>query len=174
MVLEGTVLPSNGCDRQRRESTITAREPGPSPDLPHQVVRRDFSVGVGHCGRFGLHDLAPDLSRSNAMIVTSAHLNPLSSEPWRQLSDRSGRTLNPEKFSLDPCPSFTLTPRRDGERKRRAHADLALHPDPSSVELDELPTERQAQSRAPRLPLRRAYPPKLLEYRVLVLRSNSD
>jgi hypothetical protein len=76
MIPKGAVLTRNGRDRQRHESTITTREPRPSPDLSHQVVCCDFSVGVGHSGRFGLHHLAPDLSRSNAMIVTSAHLNP--------------------------------------------------------------------------------------------------
>jgi hypothetical protein len=76
MVPKGAVLTRNGRDRQRHESTITTREPRPSPDLSHQVVCCDFSVGVDRCGRFGLHHLAPDLSRSSAMIVTSAHLNP--------------------------------------------------------------------------------------------------
>src|SRR5207244_12548691 len=52
-------LTSDGCDRQRHESTVTAGEAGPRPDPPHQVVCRHFRVWVGHWGRFGVDRLAP-------------------------------------------------------------------------------------------------------------------
>jgi len=59
MIPERTALTSEGCDRQRDKSTVTAGETGPRPDLPHQVVCRHFRVGIGHWGRFRLHHLAP-------------------------------------------------------------------------------------------------------------------
>jgi len=59
MIPKGAALTSDGCDRQRYESTVTAGEAGPRPDPAHQVVGRHFRVGVGHWGRFGFHHLAP-------------------------------------------------------------------------------------------------------------------
>jgi hypothetical protein len=73
MIPKGASLTSDGCDRQRHESTVTAGESRPRPDLPHQVVCRHFRVWVGDWGRFGLHHLAPHRQCPSATIVTSTH-----------------------------------------------------------------------------------------------------
>src|SRR5262249_48899352 len=68
--------------------------------------------------------------------------------------------------------SFAMTHRKR-ERERRAHTLLALHPDPTPVELDELPTQGQPQPRAFDL-LRRSDLAELLEDLLLILRGNPD
>src|SRR5262249_43620169 len=58
---------------------------------------------------------------------------------------------------------------RQAEGERRAHSQLALHPDPAAVQLDELPTQSQPQPRALHLLVRRPHLPELLEHRLLIL-----
>src|SRR2546430_4464712 len=73
-----------------------------------------------------------------------------------------------------PSASSFAMAHRQRERERRACADLALHPDPSAVEFDELPGEGQPEPGAFRLLRRGAYLPKLLEHhggRIWVKRS---
>src|SRR4029450_3050872 len=69
--------------------------------------------------------------------------------------------------------SFATT-HRDREGERRPHADLALDPDPPTVQLDELPTERQPEPRALYLFVPPPPLPKLLEHRLLVFRGDAD
>src|SRR5262245_56256567 len=69
--------------------------------------------------------------------------------------------------------SFAVT-HRNRERERRTHPELALHPDPAPVQLDELPTEGQPQPGALHLLLRRPHLPELLEHRFLILRRDAD
>src|SRR5262245_3728898 len=59
-------------------------------------------------------------------------------------------------------------------RERRARPQLALHPDPAPVQLDELPTEGQPQPRALHLLVRRPDLPELLEDGLLILRGDAD
>src|SRR4029453_361783 len=63
---------------------------------------------------------------------------------------------------------------RNRERKRRAHAHLALHPDPPAVELDELAAQGQAQARPFGFLLRRPHLSELLEHLLLILRGDTD
>src|SRR4030088_2226384 len=51
---------------------------------------------------------------------------------------------------------------------------LAFHPDLSPMELDELPGERQPESRALDLLVRRPHLPELLEDRLLILGRDAD
>src|SRR5262245_30219196 len=69
--------------------------------------------------------------------------------------------------------SFAVT-HRNRERERRTHPELALHPDPAPVQLDELPTEGQPQPGALHLLLRPPHLPELLEHRLLILRRDTD
>src|SRR5437870_2326797 len=69
--------------------------------------------------------------------------------------------------------SFAMT-HRDRERERRAHADLALHPDPPTMEFDELPAQSEPQPRPLRLLLRRPDLTELLEHGLLILWRNAD
>src|SRR5262245_5107653 len=64
-------------------------------------------------------------------------------------------------------------PQRQAERERRAHPQLTLHPDLSTVQLDELPTQRQTQPSALHLLVSRPHLPELLEHRLLILRSDA-
>src|SRR5882724_3222079 len=70
--------------------------------------------------------------------------------------------------------SSFVTVYRDRERECRAHAHLALDPDSSTMEFDELPAERQPQAGPLHLLLRRPHLPELLEDRLLVLRGDAD
>src|SRR5690348_13204814 len=63
---------------------------------------------------------------------------------------------------------------RQGERERRTPAGLALHPDPASVQLDELAGEREPETGALRFLLRGAHLAELLEDGLLVLRGDAD
>src|SRR5262245_12278402 len=58
---------------------------------------------------------------------------------------------------------------RNRERKRRTQPQLALHPDPAPVQLDELPTEGQPQPGALDLLIGCSDLPKFFEHRVLIL-----
>src|SRR5262245_45924113 len=60
------------------------------------------------------------------------------------------------------------------EGEGRTHPQLALNPNPASVQLDELPTEGQPQPRALHLLVRRSHLPELLEHRLLIFRGNAD
>src|SRR5262249_28676946 len=51
---------------------------------------------------------------------------------------------------------------------------LALHPDPASVQLDELPGERQSQSRTLHFPVRGPDLPEFLEHCLLILGRDAD
>jgi hypothetical protein len=77
-------------------------------------------------------------------------------------------------FSTIRMSCSLATMHRDRERECRALAYLALHPDSSTVEFDELPTEGQPKARPLSLLVRGPHLAELVEYRVLVLRSNSD
>src|SRR6185295_3229983 len=66
------------------------------------------------------------------------------------------------------------TAHRQREGKRRTHTDLALHPDPATMQFDELPTQGQSQPCALYLLVRRPHLPELLEHRLLVLRGDAD
>ncbi len=61
--------------------------------------------------------------------------------------------------------------RRQRERERRARPDLARHPDPAAVELDELARNREAESGALDFLRRAADLPEFLEHRRLILRA---
>src|SRR4029453_4016133 len=63
---------------------------------------------------------------------------------------------------------------RDREGEGGAHAQLALHPDPPTVQFDELPAQGQSQSRALDLLVRRPHLTELLEHRLLILRGDAD
>src|ERR1700730_5681143 len=69
--------------------------------------------------------------------------------------------------------SSFATAHREREGERRAGPQLTLHPDPSAVELDELPGEGQPEPRALNLLLCRPDLSKLLEDRLLVLRRDA-
>src|SRR5262249_1870339 len=60
------------------------------------------------------------------------------------------------------------------ERKRRACPQLALHPNPASVQLDELATQGQPQPSAFHLLVCRPHLPELLEHRLLILWGDAD
>ena len=62
---------------------------------------------------------------------------------------------------------------RQRERKRRALSRLALHPDPPTMQLDELTGEGQPEASALDLLVRPSYLPELLEDRLLVLRRDT-
>src|SRR5262249_28599367 len=57
---------------------------------------------------------------------------------------------------------------RQRERKRRAFSHLALHLDPAAMQLDQLPAQRQSQTRALDLFVRRPDLTELLEDRLLI------
>jgi hypothetical protein len=57
---------------------------------------------------------------------------------------------------------------------KRARSQLALHPDPAPVQLDELSTEGQSQPGTLHLLVRRPDLPELLEHRLLILRGDAD
>src|SRR5262249_55420727 len=63
---------------------------------------------------------------------------------------------------------------RQRKRERRALAQLTLHPDPTAVQLNELPTQGEAQPGALDLLVRRPHLPELLEHRLLILRGDAD
>src|SRR5215467_2903806 len=65
-------------------------------------------------------------------------------------------------------------PQRHAERKRRAHPDLALHPDLSAVELDEFAAEREPKPCAFDLPCRTPYLAEFLEHLLLIFRRDAD
>src|SRR5262245_51248374 len=69
--------------------------------------------------------------------------------------------------------SFAMT-HRYGERERRAHPDLALHPDPPTVEFHKLPAQREPQPRAFDLLRGRPHLSELLEDLLLILGGNAD
>src|SRR6266852_6561137 len=71
-------------------------------------------------------------------------------------------------------PRSFVAAHRKRERERRADPDLARHPDPSPVQLDELARERQPKPRALRLLVRRPHLAKLLEHRLLIPRRDAD
>src|SRR5215471_3557013 len=62
---------------------------------------------------------------------------------------------------------------RNRERERRAHSELALHPDLPTVEFHKLPAEGEPQPRAFHLLRRRADLAELLEDLLLILRGNT-
>src|SRR5262245_56859952 len=66
-----------------------------------------------------------------------------------------------------------LVVERQRERKRRALSLLALHGDPSAVQLNEFPAQRQPQPRALHLLVRRPHLAKLLKDRSLILRCDA-
>src|SRR5215468_10566622 len=72
------------------------------------------------------------------------------------------------------CGSLLVWPYRNRERKCRAFALLALHPDPPTVKLHKLPAQSQPQPRALHLLRRRPDLPELLEHRLLILRGDPD
>src|SRR5262245_35282307 len=63
---------------------------------------------------------------------------------------------------------------RNRKRKRRALAHLTLHPDPSAMQLDELPRQGQAEPGALDFLGRRPDLLELLENRFLILRCDPD
>src|SRR5262249_55683474 len=69
--------------------------------------------------------------------------------------------------------SFAMA-HRNRERERRAHALLALHPDPPAVEFHELPAQGEAEPRALDLLCGCAHLAELLEDLLLILRSNAN
>ena len=64
--------------------------------------------------------------------------------------------------------------RRHREREHRAVPELACHPDPSAVQLDELPAQREAEPRPLRLLVRTPYLPELLEDDLVMLGRDPD
>src|SRR5215468_9872502 len=69
--------------------------------------------------------------------------------------------------------SFAMA-HRNREREGRASSDLALHPDPSTVQLDELPRQGQSQARALDPFGRHPDLLELFEDRLLILRGDAD
>src|SRR5215468_9026237 len=63
---------------------------------------------------------------------------------------------------------------RYGERERRAHTLLALHPDPPAVEFYKLPAQGEPESRTLNLLRRRPHLAELLEDFLLILRGDAD
>src|SRR5262245_61864645 len=63
---------------------------------------------------------------------------------------------------------------RDRERERRARAQLALDPDSSAVQLDELPAQGQPQASALHLLVCRSHLTELLKHCLLILWGDSD
>ena len=62
----------------------------------------------------------------------------------------------------------------DREGEGRASAHLTLHPNPSTMQLNEFPTESEAEPGALGLLLGAPHLPELLEHGLLILRSDSD
>src|SRR5215471_10025979 len=85
----------------------------------------------------------------------------------------SGRTLSASLPSIGDN-QLNCSNGRQAEGERRAHSQLALHPDPAAVQLDELPTQSQPQPRALHLLVRRPHLPELFEHRLLIRRGNAD
>src|SRR5262245_22093859 len=69
--------------------------------------------------------------------------------------------------------SFAIA-HRDSECERRPHPHLALDPDPTSVQLDKLPTEGQPQPSAFHLLVCHSHLPELLEHGLLILWGDAD
>src|SRR5215510_7729040 len=63
---------------------------------------------------------------------------------------------------------------RDRERERRARAQLALDPDSSAVQLDELPAQGEPEPGALYLLVSRPHLTELLEHRLLILGGDAD
>src|SRR5262245_18823820 len=66
------------------------------------------------------------------------------------------------------------TAHRQAEGKRRTHTDPTLHPDPTPMQLDELPTEGQPQPSAFHLLVCCPHLAELLEDRLLILWDDAD
>src|SRR5262249_1826439 len=90
----------------------------------------------------------------------NVRLAPIETRSWLLAQTSARQTL---------CAS-----QRQRERECRAHAQLALHPDPTPMQLDELPTEGQTQPSALHLLVCRPHLAELLEHRVLILRGDAD
>src|SRR5262249_45068786 len=66
------------------------------------------------------------------------------------------------------------TAHRQRESECGTRPQLALHPDPAPVQLDELPTQGQPQPSAFHLLVRRSHLAELLEHCLLILRGDAD
>src|SRR5262249_46762736 len=66
------------------------------------------------------------------------------------------------------------TVHRNREGEHRALTELAVHPDPAPVQLDELPTQRQPEPRTLHLLRRRPNLTEPLEPRLLILLGDAD
>src|SRR4029079_11161545 len=77
------------------------------------------------------------------------------------------------RMARDFTHASHASPHRDRERKRRTRSNLALDPDPPPMQLDKPPGEGESEACPFGLLLRRPHLPKLLEYRLQVLWSDS-
>jgi hypothetical protein len=94
--------------------------------------------------------------------------------PWMAISPRPGHQPGRlPAISLTPS-SGVADPQWQIEGERRAGSQLALHPDPAAVQLDELPAQGQPQSGALDFLCRRSHLPELLEHRLLIFRRDAD
>src|SRR5687768_12817385 len=113
-------------------------------------------------------------------VLTARTVSPNSRWSMRAHTTSYSRPLMPERKHrtrttarqilwrrITPSPSRARwSGGRDREGERRADARLALDPDPPPMELDELPAQRQPETRPFRFPVRRADLPEFLEHRV--------
>src|SRR5260370_38731850 len=71
-------------------------------------------------------------------------------------------------------PRSSVASHRERERELRADPDLARHPDPAPVQLNELAREGQAEARPLRLVVRRPDLPELLDHCILIRQPVAD
>src|SRR5258707_12305764 len=121
---------------------------GAGEEYPRYPIRPTFPAGCARAASGAARRLPAKVPRNTRRSITRS----------------PGVSLR--GFATSPC-SFVAA-HRERERERRADSDLARHPDPSPVQLDELARERQPKPRALRLLVRRPHLAKLLEHRLLI------
>src|SRR5213593_1500188 len=154
-------------------------KPGSRSDLP-QSVADAASPAVSPAPRKRRCDTLSD--KTEAYAGSKKHIGTFSFRRQgltacgeNRFSDRSP---GPPVAGAAPHPAQRMinsfvTMYRDSEREGRAHAHLARDPDPSAVELDELPREGQSEPRPFDLLLGRPHLAEFFEDRLLILRGDS-
>src|SRR5438552_7346145 len=95
-------------------------------------------------------------------------------ESLREAISPDSSAIERSWMSVDICLGLRGPLERQRERERRACADLALHPDLSAMELDELPRESQPEPGAFLLGGARPDLTECLEHRLVSLRRDAD